>query len=136
MSIQHPAGLANKYTGLLESAANADSGGVAWSWNTTSLAVFWLPGMSYDYDAGFQGIEQDVANSTSSVTVLTNGTITIDSHQWLYRTYSGQTNGGLYYWVVALCFYQNESRVYSIQYFDTSQDVLDLMLAWAGTFKG
>jgi hypothetical protein len=138
MSIQHPPGLVDKYTGLLENYSNTDSGGVAWTWNggNTSLALFWLPDVSYDYNAGFQGIESDMATSSSSITLLTSGNVTVDAQPWVYRTYSAETNGSQYYWVVALCFYANEFRVYSIQYFDTSQDVLDPMLVWANTFKG
>jgi len=146
MSIQHPAGLEDKYTGLLENYSDTDSGGVAWTWNggNTSLALFWLPADAYNYTAGFEGIEGDVeggiaagaATSSSNIIVLTNGTVAIDGNSWLYRTYSAETNGAPYYWAVALCFYQNESRVYSIQYFDTSQDILDLMMAWAATFQG
>lgn len=123
---------------MLESTANTDSGGVAWTWNggNTSLALFWLPADSYNYTAGFEGIEGSIGGGNSSMTFLTNGTVTIDGLPWVYRTYSTETNGAQYYWAIALCFYQTESRVYSIEYFDTNQDVLDPMMTWAATFQG
>lgn len=138
MSIDHPTGLEDKYSGLLETAADSDSGGVAWTWNggNTSLALFWLPANAYNYTAGFEGIEGDIEGavaagstpSSSNLTFLTNGNVTIDGNSWPYRTYNAEVNGGQYYWAVTLCFYQNETRVYSIEYFDTSQDVLDPMI--------
>lgn len=146
MSIEHPAGLEDKYSGMLESAADTDSGGVAWTWNggNTSLALFWLPATGYNYTAGFEGMESDIeggiaagaAAPSSNLTLLTNGAIAIDGNSWVYRTYSAEANGGQYYWAVAICFYQSESRVYSIQYFDTNQDIIDYMMAWAATFQG
>ena len=138
MSIQHPAGLAEQYRGVLQTQAANSSGVVEWIWNNaqTTLALTWVGAPSANLSAGFQSAYQNAQTKVSNLALTGQGNATIGGHTWEYQTYSFQSNGVAGYLTVALSYYSSSGRLYGLLFQDTSPGTLVQLQKYGDTFSG
>ncbi len=138
ISIKYPADVEPQYSGVYESEANEESGLVNWVWNNgdTLLGVFWMDARSYDYEAGFEGVQKKLEIGFNEIKEIKWGQIVIDNQEWQYRTYSLMSERGEHFSTYAYCFYKDIERAYGLSFSDITSDTLHSLEQFASTFEG
>lgn len=141
MRIEYPAGLNAVYKGGLGAEANEQSGIVEWVWNkgNSRLSLAWSSTRSFDHNSVFERMPEELETTYGPilVEVFDEGIVTIDGHEWQYRTWVFELEGVRAYTTSALRFYEAQGRAVMLSFMEirNSPNILDSFMKFAETFE-